>query len=245
MKKYLVKEKNRYHRKGLRMNKRSGFTLIELLVVIAIITLLAGLLVPGIAAARRAAKRASSKALLRTIAVALQAYSADFSGYYPPADCESTAAKFCNEKAVSSSAHSLCVYLSGNNLAEDGRPSGVYLPFGRENLLFKGSNKYSFDHPVIGNVTVKGDDDYVIDAFHTPVVYDERKSEDDTNGLNPESFVLISGGAFDRKTSVDYGEDLPSGLPNYSDPDRIDSNRGDYANSVPSYNKNDNDDIFE
>jgi len=231
------------------MKARSGFTLIELLVVIAIIALLAAFLVPGIAAARRAAKRGSSKALLRSIGVALQAYSADFSGCYPPADCQDASPKFCGQKSVDNSSHALCVYLTANNIADDGRPSGCYLPFNRGNLLFKGTTSFSFDHPTVSGVEVKGKDDYVIDAFRTPVVYDERKSEDDNDGLNFESFVLISGGAWDKVSSVGYADADAGDASMFSQvaschPELIDSTRNDYVDAVPDFSVNTNDDIF-
>ena len=144
--------------KGSHMKKKSGFTLIELLVVIAIITLLAALLVPCIAAARRAAKRGSSKALLGTISVALQEYSTDFSGYYPPADCQSAAANFYGQ-GIDNSPNSLCIYLTANNISEDGRPSGGYLPFQRRNLLFSGETTFSKASGITG-ITIKGMNDY-------------------------------------------------------------------------------------
>lgn len=64
----------------MKKNFRSNFTLVELLVVIAIIMILAGLLFPGLATAKKLAKRSSCQSNMKQIAVAFLIYAEDFNG---------------------------------------------------------------------------------------------------------------------------------------------------------------------
>ena len=68
---------------------KRGFTLIELLVVISIIALLMGILLPVMGRARLQAKVVTVNTELRQIGMALEAYSFDNDGQYPPTrvDC--------------------------------------------------------------------------------------------------------------------------------------------------------------
>ncbi|MFQ6034538.1 MAG: type II secretion system protein [Sedimentisphaerales bacterium] len=68
---------------------KRAFTLIELLVVIAIIALLMGILLPVMSKARLQAKIVTINAELREMGMALEAYSFDNDGKFPPTrvDC--------------------------------------------------------------------------------------------------------------------------------------------------------------
>jgi len=64
--------------------KKTGFTLIELLVVIAIIGILASILLPALARAREAARRASCANNLKQWALVFKMYANEANGMFPP-----------------------------------------------------------------------------------------------------------------------------------------------------------------
>ncbi|MBO9541866.1 prepilin-type N-terminal cleavage/methylation domain-containing protein [bacterium] len=71
-------------------SKQAGFTLIELLVVVVIIGILASVAIPNFMGAQDKAKNSGVQANAANIQSALEQYSVDFAGQYPPTLTDNT-----------------------------------------------------------------------------------------------------------------------------------------------------------
>lgn len=86
------------------LRSRAGFTLIELLTVIAIIGILAGLLIPAIGKAKKAAQRANDLANLRSIGQSSAIFAQDSKDQFPGVKISEAAADFGENSSSGSDA---------------------------------------------------------------------------------------------------------------------------------------------
>lgn len=187
-----------YMRYGDKVVKRA-FALIELLAVVAIISLLLGILLPAAGRARMQAKVLTVNAELRDIGLALEAYSFDDEGRYPPVrvDC-----------MLGGHFYQLpCELVDGGYLPAP--PSGSFMAAGVEDRFNRG---YTYKYRTVGTLiynrtTVVGEGAclWVPDGFPD----NEQEQGQTYNNLkeSPVSWVLYSEGPkfnLDRMKRMQY-----------------------------------------
>lgn len=135
----------------MRLNKQYGaFTLIELVIVIAIISILAGMILAGIAKAVERSKNVGTATLMKNIDLACRTYFNDWGKYPPDANTGSP---------VADEGNNLLYIALTVEIARSGAPAwGPYMDFDRRNI----------------NEVVP---ELIIDYWGTPIVYDNNWTE--------------------------------------------------------------------
>jgi prepilin-type N-terminal cleavage/methylation domain-containing protein/prepilin-type processing-associated H-X9-DG protein len=72
-----------FHTPRFGISQRRGFTMLEILVVIGIVTLLLGIMLPGLSRARQQAKETACLAGLQQLGLAISTYAMENEGYLP------------------------------------------------------------------------------------------------------------------------------------------------------------------
>jgi type II secretory pathway pseudopilin PulG len=147
------------------MNRRDSFTLVELLMVMFVIVILSGAVFSSVGYVNRKAAEAKTQALLAKVAIALEAYKADW-GEYP---------------------------LARSNMWARGQVNSNFNSVMMSNLagLYAGEKKYIDFAADETNMVVAGGAVrlFIVDGFGSPIAYDPVYTNTNTRGTPPNGRV--------------------------------------------------------
>lgn len=162
------------------MRRERGFTLIEILVTIAILAALAGMLLPMLGGAQKAAKAKAAKATIVIIKLACEAYVNDF-GDYPP-----------------TSLSGLGVTTNGANEGNEALvrclttklEHGPYLAYDEKDLVNSDKDSITGDDPIQSAIAAKQLFE-LVDPWGNPFVYFHHRDYKSTSKL--ERYIFMDG----------------------------------------------------
>ena len=138
--------------------KNSGFTLIELLVVMAIIAILAGIILPSLALAKKSSQRQNCISNLKQLGLAVEMYHQGYSGYLPDAKTDLLAFSTAGEPTIKTL---LLPFVNENDRifycmsdVNAGKPGNTEVTSYRWNYTKSGEKLVKFDRKDVSNVFV-------------------------------------------------------------------------------------------
>ncbi|GHT41225.1 hypothetical protein FACS189443_2710 [Planctomycetales bacterium] len=191
-------------------NKRIGFTLVELLVVISIITMLAGLLLPAVQAAREAGRRAACMSNQSNIAFALINYE-NTRGHLPPLRAKMQYSGGSAGQSVAANELSTTAASAVGNLPTELTWIGFLMPFLELNNAWASLSQdqvLAVDHPIYDlNLPVFKCKSSGLSSGDSKINYVVNAGAQNIQGLKTLASNAINGaanGSFWRNTANGY-----------------------------------------
>lgn len=179
----------------MRGELRRAFTLIELLVTIAIISILAAILFPAFAAARRSARATTSSSNIRQLSIGVLVYTQDCDDHFPLSFVWRKDSPVCLAACTGSNAYStwgydIAPYLKSFGLFADPL-AGQPLPVGLTNAnLWPTFTQYGYNYTALSPVTQEA------------VLPNNPSSVALASVARSDSLIMLAG----RSSSQDEGE---------------------------------------